>query len=897
MNSSNILAPVSYQKITLDNGLDVVTRRESRLPIVAVNLWYHVGSKNEKPRQKGFAHLFEHLMFEGSEHYPGDFFRSTRPFGASVNGSTSADRTNYYVDLPAAHLESAIAIESDRMGFLIPALTETKLRVQKDVVKNEYRQNYANRPYGQVGRLLAEAIYPPNHPYNWLTIGYMEDVENATLADVTSFFETFYVPANASLSVVGDLDEAAAFELADRYFSPLRGGSRSLSPVVDRVQLEADRRLIVRDRVELERLYLCWPSTPQFHDDDAPLVLLADILARGRSSRLYRLLVVDKQIAGDVSVAQSSRELAGTFAITVELRPGRSISEARDACLEEIQNVANRGVSNDELDRVKNGRLAGFVFALDNIGGFGGIADRLNAYNIFLNDPGRITLDFDRHQAVTADRVREVASKYLESKHRVDLEVMRASRGKVAAPLDRSIAPRSAPPKGYTPPTPVVETLADGTEVWFLPRTDLPIVAATETRLSGAATDPPARGGLTRLTAQMMIEGTAKRSGLEFAIAAESLGTSVAASAGWDGFYLGFHCLSNHLETSLDLALELGRDPVFPETEWRRVRARVEAALVAERDSAEARAGRALLEAIYQADHPYASTLEGNLESVSKLDRDDLVNKHALIQSDRDRLWIFAGEVDRDRVLRRLESHQQTPRREATSTYPQASIELAEHSARPRRLILLDRPAAPQAVVRIGCVGISRNNEHYYDLMIFNYILGGDFNSRLNSKLREEKGFTYGVRSRFDHRRGRGPFWIGASIQSDKTAEAVELIVDEIESILGDRPPTAEEIDAARRSLIEGRARHFESPSDLVSRFASLYVHNLPIDDHARFGERLEAVTSESIARGALAALAPDRLVAVVVADADSIARDLDRLGWAPVERPGLDPIESTRCS
>jgi zinc protease len=888
MNSSNILAPISFQKITLDNGLDVVAKRESRLPIVAVNLWYHVGSKNEKPRQKGFAHLFEHLMFEGSEHYPGDFFRSTRRFGASVNGSTSADRTNYFVDLPAAHLESAIAIESDRMGFLIPALTETKLRVQKDVVKNEYRQNYANRPYGQVGRLLAEAIYPPNHPYNWLTIGYMEDVENATLADVTSFFETFYVPANASLSLVGDLDDTAAFQLAERYFGPLRGGSRSLSPVVDRVQLEADRFLIVRDRIELERLYLCWPTTPQFHHDDAPLVLLADILARGRSSRLYRLLVVDKQIAGDVSVSQASRELAGTFAITVELRPGRSIAETREVCLEEIQKIARHGVTEEELDRVKNGRLAGFVFALDNIGGFGGVADRLNAYNIFLNDPGRITLDFERYNAVTADQVRETCCKYIQSKARVDLEVRRASRGKLERPLDRSVAPVSAPPKGYKPPTPVVETLSDGTPVWFLPRTDLPIVAATEARRRGAAFDPPDRGGLTRLTAQMMIEGTKKRSGLEFALAAENLGTSVAASAGWDGFYLGFHCLARHLETSLDLALELGREPVFPEHEWLRVRARAEAALVAERDSAEARAGRALLRAIYPADHPYSTTLEGNLDSVSKLDRIALVNKHALIQSDRERLWIFAGQVDRDRVLNKLES---LDRHEENAILPPASVDLAENLARPRRLILLDRPAAAQAVVRIGCAGITHNNEHFYDLMIFNHIFGGDFNSRLNSKLREEKGFTYGVRSRFDTRRGRGPFWIGASIQSDKTAEAIELIVDEIEAILGDRPPTAEEIDTARRSLIEGRARHFESPSDLVSRFASLFIHDLPIDDHSHFGERLEAVTAESIARGAPAALAPDRMVAVVVADADSIARDLDRLGWAPVERPGDDQI------
>ncbi|HEU5117085.1 MAG TPA: pitrilysin family protein, partial [Isosphaeraceae bacterium] len=378
------LPSIDFTKTTLSNGLDVITRRQPHLPIVAANLWYHVGSKNEERRQRGFAHLFEHLMFEGSEHYPGDFFQPLQRLGAGVNGSTSTDRTNYFVDLPSAHFELAVAMESDRMANLLPALTDQKLRVQKDVVKNEYRQNYANRPYGQVWRHLAEALYPPDHPYSWLTIGLMEDVEAATRDDVESFFRRFYVPANASLCLVGDLDEDRALALAERYFGPIPGGAQAIPPRAPQVSLKTDLELVLRESVELDRLYQVWPSVPQFTGDDASLVLLADVLARGRSSRLYQKLVVEDQVAQDVTAYHSGRELAGTFGVIVTLRPGRSMQQARETVQAELLDLSQNGPRPDELERVKNGRLAGFIYALDNVGGFGGVADRLNAYNTYL---------------------------------------------------------------------------------------------------------------------------------------------------------------------------------------------------------------------------------------------------------------------------------------------------------------------------------------------------------------------------------------------------------------------------------------------------------------------------------------------------------------------------------
>jgi len=413
-----------FAKTTLSNGLDVIVRYQGQLPIVAINLWYHVGSKNEERTGRGFSHLVEHLMFEGSEHYPGDFFKHLQRLGANINGSTSSDRTNYFVDLPAAHFERAIAIESDRMAHLLGALDDSKLGIQRDVVKNEYRQNYTNRPYGRVGPLIAEALYPSNHPYSWLTIGVMEDLDRATMEDVSSFFRRFYVPSNASLAIVGDLDEEWAFSIAERYFEAIPGGSKAVSPRVLEEGLKETTSILLHDSVELDRLYLTWPTVRQFHGDDAALVLLGDVLARGRSSRLYRKLVIDLEIAQDVTAYQSGRELAGSFGIVVTLRPSRSLSDARNLVESELSALASSGVEDVEVRRVRNLRVAGFFFAFEHTGGFGGVADRLNAYNVFRNDPSLITTDVQRFQAVSADRLQSVAQRYLAGRPRVEFSVV-----------------------------------------------------------------------------------------------------------------------------------------------------------------------------------------------------------------------------------------------------------------------------------------------------------------------------------------------------------------------------------------------------------------------------------------------------------------------------------------
>jgi predicted Zn-dependent peptidase len=706
----------------------------------------------------------------------------------------------------------------------------------------------------------------------------MEDVEAARLEDVEAFFRRFYVPSNASLCLVGDLTEDRALALAERYFGLIPGGVRSLRTWPSPANLDGDVEIDFRDRVELERVYLTWPTAPLFHADDAALTLLADLLTRGKSSRLYRKLVMDLEIAQDVSAYHSARELAGSFGVHATIRPGRSLEQARDLIDDEIRAIAREGVTQAELERVKNGRLAGFFHALESIGGFGGVADRLNAYNVYLSDPGRITTDFRRYEEVTLEAVSDVARRYLADRPRVHLAVLSRKPPKTAL-IDRATPPVSAPAVPYRPPAPQVLELRCGLPLWVISQRDLPLVALTLVLGGGAAVQPHGRSGLAELTSAMMDEGTSTRSAAELAEAAERMGTALTTSCGWDGSYVSLRCLSPHLSASLDLAVDILRNPVFPDSEWQRVRGQALASLQSEQDSAEARGYRRFLLELYPTEHPYRLPIDGDAAEVEALTRDDLVSFHLRHHGPGDAACIVAGDVDPKMIALAIDDRLA----EWFGARPICADLLQPPLPSHPRILVLDRPGAVQAAVRVGHIGMHRLAPDYTDALVLNQILGGQFSSRLNARLREEKGFTYSVRSHFDFRRGAGPFSIAAAVQTEKVAEALDDIRSEMLALRDQRPPTDRELEDARRCLIEGQARHFETPSDLISRFAALFVHGLPVDHHAQFAERLGAVSVESLHAVAARRLHPESLVAVVVADAALVAEPLARVDWAEV--------------
>ena len=422
---------IAYSKTTLANGLDVILHEDRALPIVAVNVWYHVGSKDERPGLTGFAHLFEHLMFEGSANHDAGYFPPLQDAGAAVNGSTNADRTNYWEVVPTGALELALFLESDRMGFLLPALTEKKFTTQREVVINERRQNYENRPYGLAGIAMSTALYPPSHPYHWPTIGYTPDLRQATLDDVRDFFARHYHPANASIALAGDIDSSQALALVEQYFGGLPAG-----PPVPRVEvpdggIAAETRIVLEDRVDRPRLYLAWRTPALFAEGDAALDVAADVLAGGKTSRLYRTLVHERRLALDVSAGQQSRELEGFFQLASTAAPGRSLADIDALVTEAIARLAADGPTEAELERALAQAEANFVYRLQTVGGFSGKSDQLNAYNVYRGNPGSFDADLARYLRLTAADVRDVARRLASQPH-VALSVVPAGAAEQA---------------------------------------------------------------------------------------------------------------------------------------------------------------------------------------------------------------------------------------------------------------------------------------------------------------------------------------------------------------------------------------------------------------------------------------------------------------------------------
>lgn len=430
------LLNIPFAKRTLANGLDVLVHEDHALPIVAVNIWYHVGSKNEVRGRTGFAHLFEHLMFEGSQHYDRGYFHPLQEAGASLNGSTNADRTNYWEVMPANAIDLALWMESDRMGYLLPALTDAKFENQREVVLNERRQNYENRPYGLAGMAIVSALYPDDHPYHWLTIGEAADLRAARLDDVREFFQRYYHPANASLALAGDIEAAAAFDLVDQYFGEIPSGPVPAPVRPPAAVVQTERRLVLEDRVELPRLYLAWQSPALFGEADAELDLISEVLSSGKTSRLYRTLVYEQRIATEVAASQNSRELGSFFQVVATAAPGRRLDELERAISRELGGLIERGPTDLELERCRAQAEAHFLFRLQTVGGFGGKSDQLNAYNVFLDDPGFFEHDLERYRAATPDSLRRAGATYLASNKCIMLSVV--PRGRVALALPGS---------------------------------------------------------------------------------------------------------------------------------------------------------------------------------------------------------------------------------------------------------------------------------------------------------------------------------------------------------------------------------------------------------------------------------------------------------------------------
>ena len=868
---------ISYEKLTLSNGLEVILHEDHALPVVAVNLWYHVGSKDEEIGRTGFAHLFEHVMFEGSEHHNQSFFEPLQKVGANLNGSTAADRTNYWVNVPSNYMELVLWLESDRMGFLLDALDQKRFDVQRDVVKNERRQSYENRPYGMAHLRLQPAVFPPPHPYSWPVIGSQEDLDAAALEDVKDFFRRYYAPSNASLAIAGDIAPDEVKRLVEQYFGDIPPG-----PPIERVgRMDSELRgrvsLTIRDKVQLPRLYLVWPAGPLFDPDQAALDMLSIVLGDGKSSRLYRSLVYEKQIARDIAVFDDGQEIAGEFQIQATASPGHTLEEIESAVQEELDRVRRKPPTDNELARAKNRIEVQHVSQLERLGGFGGRADQLNYYNTFAGDPGVVNTDLERYRAVTAEDVQRVASSALGESY-VRLSVLpERELNASAASIDRTAKPKAATAPSFTPPVPARARLSNGLNIISIHRPGIPMVAFGLMLRAGAVTDPTDRPGLAHMTASMMPEGTANRSSQQIAEEMEFLGAQLSCDAAREYVMLSSETLTSHWAKTLEIAADVARNATFPPEELDRVRKERLTDLRRVADNPVAIAGRASRALLYGPETLYGHPVTGTEQSVEAMTRDEIVGHFAGRFGPENSTLVVVGDVSESDVVSKAEAlfgEWSTEKR--TNDQELASIDAG--SLDPSTIYLADKPGAPQSVIRGGHLTIPRLHDDYYAFTLLNYVFGGQFSARLNMNLREEKGYSYGYMSSVDWVMGPSALLAGGSVQTAATKEAIVETIKELREIRGPRPVTQEEFGDARDGILRGLPSQFETHSQTLHQLIRLVVFDLPDDYFSTYSSNLQAVTLDDVHRVARERLDDSHLKILVVGDREVVEPGLQEL-------------------
>src|ERR1700723_496148 len=889
---------VAFEKYTLPNGLEVILSENHRLPLVAVNIWYHVGPANEHAGRTGFAHLFEHMMFEGSEHVGAKaHFRYLAAAGATgINASPSFDRTNYFETLPSNQLALGLWLESDRMGYLLGTLDQEKLQNQKDVVRNERRQTTENAPYGLAEEEVYHRLFPATHPYYANVIGSHADIEAAGLDDVRDFFRQYYSPNNASLAIVGDFDRAQAKQLVAKYF-----GSIPRGPVVPKIEVQTppvptQRSAVVSDRVELPRVYMAWITPAIYAPGDAESDFLAYVLGGGKSSRLYKSSVHDKQIAEDVSADNSGLLLGSVFEIEATAKPGVKPEELQKAIDGVLAQFRSQGPIEAELVRARNVLQTGLVESLES---FGEVADRLNQYNQYLHDPGYFETDFQRYSRVTAADLKRAAKSDLSPDHRVVVygvpgekvihdiprtpdESAKQSDGSGPAneqPEEswRMTPPQAGPASKLSLPVASRFTLSNGLAVFVLPSHELPIVSAQLVVLAGSAANAPGRSGLASFTSDMLDRGTRKRSALAISDDLDQIGATLDTDSGTDSSTVSIGTLKKNLEPALEIFADVALSPTFPEPEVERVRSERLASIQEEQDSIQVLARRTVARALYGEKSPYGFLGIGEAESNKKIAREDLAGFWQQEYVPANSALVFAGDISE------VEARALAEKYFGAWTGVRASRPGAlEERKIARAVYIVDKPESGQTQVRVAALGVPRSTPDYAGLEVMNQVLGGSFASRLNMNLREEHGYTYGVSSDFTYRRETGTFSAGGGIRTDATAPAVAEIFREIERIRNSEP-TPSELSLARNSLSLSLPALFQTNGRSAGVIGDLFVHELPLDYYRALPAEFNAVSSEDVLRVAQKYLDPDQMVVIAAGDRSKIEAGLKALGAGPV--------------
>ncbi|NMM48207.1 insulinase family protein [Flammeovirgaceae bacterium KN852] len=872
---------IEYTKYVLDNGLTLIVHEDHKAPIVAVNVWYHVGSKNEKPGKSGFAHLFEHLMFNGSENFNDDYFQVLERIGSTdLNGTTNNDRTNYFQNVPKGSLDQVLWLESDRMGHLLGAIDQAKLDEQRGVVQNEKRQG-ENQPYGKQYDLLVKAMFPKGHPYSWTVIGEMEDLNAASLEDVQEWFKSYYGAANATLVVAGDVTPEVALKKVTKYFGNIPSGPTLVVPEENIPIRETDTREYYQDRVAESRVVKAW-NTPKWGTKEAAnLELAALILSSGKNSRLYKELVYNKQIATQSFAFNWEKELVSNFIVQANAKPGVDIYELEKELEVILDKFLAEGPSSDELFRVKSEYFADYLKGLERIGGFGGKSDILAQNQVYGDDPSYYKTWLKYIEEASIKEVHETAKKWLsKGSHTIVCEPF-PQYSVTGEEADRSKLPEVTEVSAVKFPAIQTKELKNGLKIKLARREGVPTVVMNMVIDAGYASDQFAAPGTAKLAMSMMDEGTKNMSSLEINDKLQRLGASIGAYSDLDNSYISLNTLKPTLEASMEVYADVILNPAFPETELERLKKQQLATIQREKTTPIQMALRVVPKYLYPENHAYHQPLTGSgyEETVNALKRDDMIDFYDKWIRPNNATLVVVGDISMDDLVDLVESNLGKWKKGNTPEKTLTEVNVNDSNV----LYLMDRPESQQSVI-IGAKlipGYGKLDEIATTSMMNVY--GGEFTSRLNMNLREDKHWAYGAFGFIQDSKGQRAFLSYAPVQTDKTAESVTEIRSEMTGISGDNPVTPEELDKVLNNSILQLPGQWETNGSVASSIVDQVVYNLPEDYYSTYSDKIKNVKLNTVNNLAKEVVNKDQINWFIVGDKEKVLENLNKLGFKEI--------------
>ena len=878
---------IPYTKFVLPNGLTVLVHEDHKTPIVAVNTWYHVGSKNEKPGKTGFAHLFEHLMFSGSENFNFTYINAMERIGATnLNGTTNNDRTNYFENVPTSMLDYVLFAESDRMGHLLPVLDQKKLDLQRGVVQNEKRQG-ENQPYGVTEQLLTENTYPSGHPYSWTVIGSMKDLDAASLEDVQEWFKTYYGPNNVTVVIAGDITPEVAREKVAKYYGAIPAG-----PPIGRQEVWVAKRTgthrgWVQDRVPQARAYRVW-NVPEFNSaDEALLDLAAEVLGQGKTSRLYRRLVHKDQIATSATADDDTNEIAGQFSLTLTAKPGGNLAQVEKEADEELQKFLKDGPTEAELQVAKTQIFGRYARIVERIGGFGGTSDILARCQTYAGDPACYKTYLGRVQAATPATVKKAAVEWLsDGDYVLDVEPFPTDY-KTSNPIDRAHPPAEGSAEALKLPPMQRGTLSNGLKVVLAERHTAPVVSFSLFVNGGYSSDTSDSLGACSFAQRMLEEGTPTRDSLKIGEELEALSAIFSTASTLDYSSVNLNALKLNMDQALEIYADIILHPAFPQKEFERLQKERLAAIQREKVTPNPMTLRVLPTILFGKGHPYDEAVvgTGTTASVSKMTREDMVKFHDTWFKPNNATLLIVGDTTLAEITPKLEKLFASWKPGDVPAIKIPSVPQPEKDV----VYLMDRPGSGQSVILGAQLAPPSNDPDRIPLELVNDIFGGNFSSRINMDLREDKHWSYGVRSLLIPARGQRLFISFSPVQTDKTKESMVQLVRQYKDIVGDKPITDAELKDEQSNATLALPGSFETVQQLSGAYSNILQYDLPENYYNTYTEKVLAVSPADANEVAKKYIQPGHLVWLVVGDMSKVEAGIRELNIGEVHKIDAD--------